>query len=88
MYYNTLFWGATTRMSPLVGGYPVYTSNAPTGWTRATCSAANAAGLGSGYCLTGGTPDSSNFGHAITGNKYDFESQQNIRIVPLTGCVW
>jgi hypothetical protein len=75
LYYNTLFYGGTTRMSPLVGGFPILSStNTTPGWRRNTCSASNGntvSALGSSYCLTGGTPGSGNFGHAITGNKYD-----------------
>jgi hypothetical protein len=74
LYYNTLFYGGTTRMSPLVGGFPIKSSSDTTpGWTRNTCKASNGntvSSLGSSYCLTGGTPGSYNFGHAITGNKY------------------
>jgi hypothetical protein len=58
IYYNTLFWGATTRMSPLV-----YKA-------RADCTG-SVTTLGSSYCLTGlAGSQEQNFGAAILGNMY------------------
>jgi hypothetical protein len=58
IYYNTLFWGATTRMSPLV-----YKA-------RADC-VGSLTTLGSSYCLSGvAGSQEQNHGAAILGNMH------------------